>query len=101
VISGEETTSKSPEAGRSNGLMRWLLPGATTFAAVLATGIWYLHRPLSPPRITGYTQITHDGRLKYLAGTDGSRLYFNQSSPISIAQVGITGGEIAQIPIAV
>jgi DNA-binding winged helix-turn-helix (wHTH) protein/Tol biopolymer transport system component len=62
---------------------------------------WYLSRPLAPPRITGYTQITHDGRYKYLAGTDGNRLYFTQMSPRSINQIGVNGGEMAQIPLAI
>ena len=79
--------------------------GALTFAAILLAGIagtiWYLHRPLPLPHITKYTQITHDGRPKFLVGTDGNRLYFNQGSPASMAQVGVTGGETAQIPFTV
>ena len=66
---------------------------------LLASGNWYLSRPLPAPRITAYTQITHDGREKALGGTDGSRLYFTQRSPNSIAQVAINGGEIAQLSI--
>jgi Tol biopolymer transport system component len=68
---------------------------------LLAGGFWYLSRPLAPSRITAYTQITHDGRDKQLAGTDGSRVYFTQVSPNVIAQVGIHGGEFAQLPIAI
>ena len=72
--------------------------------ALLIAAAWYLHRPLPPPRITGYTQITHDGRQKTLVGTDGSRLYFNLMSgpitPQSIAQVAISGGETAPVPVA-
>jgi DNA-binding winged helix-turn-helix (wHTH) protein/Tol biopolymer transport system component len=82
----------------------WALIGGSVIALCLAAAIWYLHRPLPPPRITGYTQITHDGRRKSLVGTDGTRLYFNQMSgssvPESIAQVAISGGGIAQIPVA-
>ncbi len=69
--------------------------------AGIAGTIWYLHRPLPLPHITKYTQITHDGRPKFLVGTDGNRLYFNQGSPASMAQVGVTGGETAQIPFTV
>jgi Tol biopolymer transport system component len=64
-----------------------------------------VHRPLPPLRVAGYTQITYDGHLKSLAGTDGSRLYFNQipgeGAPGPIAQVAISGGVIEQIPVAV
>jgi serine/threonine protein kinase/Tol biopolymer transport system component len=74
---------------------------ATFFGVVLAVGFWYLHRPLPPPRITQYTQITHDGHEKYLHGTDGSRLYFDQMSPPPIVQVSTTGGEAVPVPVSV
>src|SRR5438309_819548 len=63
--------------------------------------IWLLRRPLPPLRVAEYTQITHDGRHKELAGTDGSRLYLNRDlGPQPAAQVAISGGEIAQVPVA-
>jgi Tol biopolymer transport system component len=55
----------------------------------------------APVRIAGYDQITHDGRLKSLVGTDGSRLYFNQEDAQPPAEVAIAGGEIAPISIAI
>ncbi len=79
----------------------WWLLAAAVLVVGLGAGIWYPHRPLPPPHITRYTQITHDGHEKYLVGTDGGRIYFAQASPFSFAEVGIKGGEIAQIPIAV
>ena len=82
---------------------KWLLAGCAATAVMLSGGIWYLRRPL-PPRIAEYKQITHDGRSKELGGTDGTRLYFSYTSPISpsfIAQVGVNGGEIVPLPIAV
>ncbi len=88
----------------------WIAWGAVAvflvaFAALslilLSGGIWYLSRPLPPPRITEYTLITHDGRNKSLGGTDGTRLYFSYTSPASIAQVGVNGGEIVPLPITV
>ena len=87
--------------GRHNTLRRWLLAGAAVLVAGLATAIWYLHRPLPPLRVTEYTQITHDGRHKELAGTDGSRLYLNRDQdPEPPAQVAISGGEVAAVPVA-
>ena len=79
-----------------------ILAGAAALLAVgLATAIWYLRRPLSPLRVTEYTRITHDGLHKSLAGTDGSRLYFNQFFEGQfIAEVAISGGEIVRIPVA-
>ena len=87
---------KSERGGR---MPSWLLPGAAVLAG-LAAAVWYLHHPLAPLKVTGYSQITHDGNQKILVGTDGSRLYFNQISPLSTAQVAISGGENAPIPVA-
>jgi hypothetical protein len=72
------------------------LPVATVLSA--ATGIWYLSRPLPQPHISEYRQITYDGHIGSIAGTDGNRIYFNMSVWGPIAQVGVTGGEIVTIP---
>jgi Tol biopolymer transport system component/DNA-binding winged helix-turn-helix (wHTH) protein len=66
----------------------------------LAAALWYLGRPLPPPRVTAYTRLTHDGRFKSPIGTDGSRLYFDQFSPQLIQQVSVNGGEITPVPLA-
>jgi DNA-binding winged helix-turn-helix (wHTH) protein/Tol biopolymer transport system component len=98
VMSNEKDGGLS--VGRTNWLMSWLLSGAM-FVIVLAVPGWYLSRPLPPLRVAqnGYTQITHDGRLKNLAGTDGSRLYFTRASGLQgLAQVAISGGETVPIP---
>lgn len=87
--------------GSRRGLRWWLLSGAGILAAGLAALVWYLHRPLPPPHISAYTQITTDGRKKYCLATDGSRIYFSPVSPNAIEQVAITGGEVVEIPVAV
>ncbi len=109
--SGEPNAAEQPHgwsgagkrAGSRKRMGRWALAGGGVLALCLAAAIWDLHRPLPSPRITGYTQITHDGHRKTLVGTDGSRLFFNQMSgpllPESLAEVAISGGEIAQIPV--
>jgi len=80
---------------------RWLLPGVALLALGLAVAVSYLRRPVPPLRVTEYTQITPDGRSKQLGGTDGSRIYFTQGPVLGpIAQVAISGGEIATIPTA-
>ena len=110
--SGEPEAAEQPNdlsgAGKKVGSRDqswgWALVGGV-LALCLAGVIWYLHRPLPPPRVTGHTQLTHDGHQKLLAGTDGIRLYFNRISnvnaPAPIAQVAISGGEIAQVPVSV
>ena len=71
---------------------------------IAAAALAYLLRPtLPPPRVTGYTQITHDGRVKNFFGavapivlTDGARLYFQEfvDGRYVIAQVAVTGGDV-------
>jgi len=102
-VSLESEAPAKPE-GKSrsrNRLKRWLLPGAATLVVSAAAGAWYLRRPLPPPRVSKYTQITHDGRSKGVGGTDGSRVYFTQSSPSQIALVGVNGGETALLPLEI
>ncbi len=78
----------------------WLLAGVLV-AAGLACLAWYLHRPLPALRISQYTQITHDSRQKALIGTDGARLFVNiYPSEQPLAEVSITGGVAAPIPLA-
>src|SRR5580692_9151582 len=74
-------------------------------AAVLA----YALRPqLPPPRITGYTQITHDGQQKTfnfqvtaIVLNDGPRLYFQEyvNGRFVVAQVSASGGDTVVLPI--
>jgi serine/threonine protein kinase/Tol biopolymer transport system component len=78
----------------------WLLAAIGGVAIAILAVAWYLNRPLPLPRITAYTQITHDGRDKRLGGTDGSRLYFTQWSPNEIVQIGVNGGVTAPVGIS-
>jgi Tol biopolymer transport system component len=55
--------------------------------------------PVPQPRVTGSTQLTHDGRNKFGAVTDGSRIYFNRTNPQGdtlLAQVSLNGGEVLE-----
>jgi len=70
--------------------------------AVLAVVAYLLRPTLPPPRITGYTQITHDGQQKGFLGqatdtvlTDGPRLFIQENidGRFVIAQVSASGGE--------
>jgi len=75
---GLEGVAKTAES--SKWWWGWVQAASGVLALCLAAGIWYLRRPLPPPRISGYTQITHDGHKKFLAGTDGSRLYLARTN---------------------
>lgn len=81
--------------------LAWALAAGGVLALCVATAIWYLHRPLPPLRVTGYTHITHDGISKLPIGSDGTRLYFTVFDPPSIGQVALSGGEAAPVQVAV
>jgi len=67
----------------------------------LALSYW-LARPLPPPRVLKYTQLTNDGRAKVpRIVMDGARLYSNEiagGGAIVLAQVSTSGGETALVP---
>jgi len=76
--------------------------------ALLVVGIvaWLLRPSLPLPRITGSTQITHDGLPKTFGGqvssivlTDGPRLFVQESvgGHFVVAQVSASGGETVPI----
>jgi serine/threonine protein kinase/Tol biopolymer transport system component len=67
---------------------------------LMGTAIWYF-LPVAPPHVTGSTQLTHDGKFKGPAVTDGSRIYFTTREARGdtvLAQVSLNGGEILKTP---
>jgi DNA-binding winged helix-turn-helix (wHTH) protein/Tol biopolymer transport system component len=103
ILPPDQPVPVSEKMKRARFVRRGIALAAGALAG-LGCVVWYLHRPLPPPHISSYTQITSDGRPKILGGADGSRLYFTLMpstglSPHSLAEVSATGGEIAQIPI--
>ena len=78
--------------------------GATPFLALATLGVAlvaaYLFRPaLPPPRVSGSTRVTNDGRTKGIMVTDGSRIYFSSYSGISFTlyQTSTAGGETVPV----
>ena len=87
--------------GHSQGLLLWrwrlALGGATL---IIAGALALLFRPtLPPPRVTGSTQITRDGRDKEPMVTDGSRIFFSSfsGSNSSLYQLSAVGGETVPV----
>jgi hypothetical protein len=92
---------------------RRIWPVVAVGAAIILAGvIGYLatYQP-APPRVLGYTRITSDGQGKTMSGagtgtgplvTDGSRLYFNETTAggLNLVEVATAGGETALIPTA-
>ena len=79
---------------------RWPYAIAATVIFV-GVALFWLGRPLPPPRITNTVPISNDGRTKYPPLlTDGSRVFFN-SPNFEVYQVSVSGGESVALPIPV
>jgi Tol biopolymer transport system component/DNA-binding winged helix-turn-helix (wHTH) protein len=99
---GTATAEAVPEDAREKRFRnRWGLAIGAFALLTLIGAILSLSRPLPPPRITAYVKVTRDGHEKLLGGTDGSRLYFTETSPDTIEQVSVNGGEIARVSVSV
>ena len=99
TTSGRVSVAVAAATQVPSGRRRWLwaaAPAAALFAAAL---FWFLI-PASPPKVTGTTQITHDGFPMGNMLTDGARVYVTQWRPegVMLAQVSSTGGETSAIP---
>jgi Tol biopolymer transport system component len=84
----------------------WIFAGVCSLIAVLVLVSFFSFRPVSPPRVLGYVQITRDGRQKISWNTfqrvvtDGARLYFEESTDggWGIGQVSAVGGDTVTVP---
>ncbi len=97
TTSGKIEAAKPPAPARK---FNWLWAGAILIVIVIlaATFAWLSSSP-PPPRVLATTQLTRDGIAKFVAATDGSRLYIDElGDTYRIMQVSITGGETSLIP---
>jgi len=106
-IQGHRSQARLLAAGaasdsRSFGRRRfwWVLAGAATLVCVAAYFVMRWDDP-ARLRIATYTQITTDGRAKSIGGTDGSRIYFTQLETSGIAEVSVSGGMVAPLPLPI
>ena len=79
-----------------------LVTGIAVAVVLGAVGLAYLRlRPEPAPTVSNYVQLTHDGTQKVLVGTDGSRLYYLQTSPeyLGMVEMSTSGGEPKKIPV--
>jgi len=83
---------------RNFRVLSWAIIAALMMLA--ASVFW--SRPPRPPRITGYTQITRDGRAKGFGSlvVGGERLFVGEIEPdrFVISEVSVSGGETAILP---
>ena len=94
------SVSKRPPRRWRTGLA--LAAGIATVGIAILT--FRLMVPLPPPKVSGYVQVTNDGRAKksvfdsaYPLVTDGSRLYFVEFPFDVLTQVSTLGGETSTI----
>ena len=98
--SDKVTVAVAPATPSPGNKRRWIWGAvATAVLLVVAALIWFF-LPASPPKVTGITQITHDGFPMFGMLTDGTRIYVTQVRPngLVLAQVSTTGGESSAIP---
>jgi len=93
-------TRSLPESTRASLRWRWVAALAVVTAIAAVALIYYWTRTQSPPQASNYTQLTHDGEAKFLAGTDGSRLYLGVGpyNLFNFAQMPVSGGDPVRIP---
>jgi Tol biopolymer transport system component/DNA-binding winged helix-turn-helix (wHTH) protein len=93
---------KPQEPSRERAFRMWL-PICVALAMAVVAGAKYLLRPLPPPRVVSYRQITFDGGDKELAGTDGIRIYFDRDANMrrSVSYVLAAGGDSSELPIQI
>jgi len=100
--SGRSAANVIPEipSAKSTRSSRTLMWAGISAAVIAALGLAFLLRaPLPPPRVLGSKQITSDGFPKSTLVTDGSRIYFSETSPTrsTVSQVSVNGG--AAVPL--
>jgi serine/threonine protein kinase/Tol biopolymer transport system component len=80
---------------------RTLAIGVAAFVLSIVTLVYWFSPPLPPPSVSDYTQLSNDGHLKWLAGTDGSRIYVEEGfgDAYRLTQVSVAGGEASKIVI--
>jgi Tol biopolymer transport system component/DNA-binding winged helix-turn-helix (wHTH) protein len=82
---------------------RWVwIAVSVGFAVLTMVSIlgWRKFQSRPALRISTYTKITHDGRPKSFGGTDESRVYFEWEDTGGIAEISVSGGAAAPIPVA-
>ncbi len=83
--------------------IRWpfAMGAAVASVAALSAVAWWFTRSFPIPRVSGTTQITHDGLPKYTPLlSDGSRLIYKSDIGEGAYQVSDRGGETVPVPLA-
>ena len=87
----------------------WILSLSGAAIIVMAVLLYWITRPLLPPKVSGYTRITNTGRAKSfrvdalpVITTDGSWLYFAQAANSgmrsTLNRASASGGDTSLVP---
>jgi Tol biopolymer transport system component/DNA-binding winged helix-turn-helix (wHTH) protein len=96
VAAGEISIQTEPSSRRWTRIVVYAAIPVLLVASIIAYRIF---TPV-PPRVLGFTQITHDGLSKYSLFTDGERIYFQElrGDHFVVSQVSVAGGETSNVP---
>lgn len=106
-VSAGATASLSAAPSQTRSRAKLVAISACALVAI-AVVVWLLRPTLPPPRVTGFTQLTHDGWQKNSFGqtapivlTDGPRLYIEENvhGRFVVAQVSASGGDTVIMPL--
>ncbi len=113
LVEAEAATPLTQSRLRTGTRSRPIALGAVLLALLLVAGAWTWHMALLRPAVSGYVQITHDGRVKRghlitMGGpdaalfTDGVNVYFTEgaSDAPELAEVSALGGDTVTIPVS-
>jgi eukaryotic-like serine/threonine-protein kinase len=92
------TPSPPPIQPKSRKPLLWSA-GLVAMLALAACAYFVVIRRERAPRlgISEYTQLTHDGHVGAVGGTDGSRIYLDNGISSPMTQVAVSGGEIEPV----
>ncbi|MCU1244153.1 MAG: serine/threonine protein kinase [Acidobacteria bacterium] len=96
ALSESAITAPAAAQQKQRSTRRWIPLAGLAGVIVLGAGaLVYLRTQPNPvPRVSNYTQLTHDGRPKILGSTDGARLYLAipGSGSSGLSEMSVTGG---------
>lgn len=101
ILDGDRVPSVSTKHAKGSWYKKavWLIVPVLSLVSVIL--VWNFYRPLPHIRVSSYKQLTHDGQLKFIAGTDGKWLYVTSGpagGPASLSRVSVKGGELEALP---
>jgi Tol biopolymer transport system component len=99
--SAKATVAAATATQSRTGKPKWMRSTIAAIALLLVAALVWFLMPAPIPKVTGTTQITHDGFPITNMLTDGSRLYALEGRPegMVLAEVSTSGGESSVVPV--